>query len=256
MLDRAAKNFFAVSLLVLALMIISNLVIDAENFPDWGLPVALVALGGSLALWVLMWLEDRQAGEASPLTGTAAYPSVDPTGALQLPQSTAREWVVSTNQFSDDNLREVQVPVPHSEIQADTSRGADKPPLSEEEMNSADHDTAAPSREAQTGETFEPNEDVAAEAVNDDNSDVIEAARQGDQLAEAQVGEAMAWPRPDPDAQDKNISGYNVGNEVDRDLAGGPYDEQSDVAGDETPGVHHVDAGDDAGDAGDDADKN
>lgn len=240
MLDRTAKNFFAVSLLVLALMIISNLVINAEGFPDWGVPVALLSLGGSLALWVLMWLEDRRAGEVTPLTSTTAYGSVDPTGALQLPQATAREWLISNDKSTEPDMLEVIAPIPHSELQADTSRGADKPPLSEEEMNTADHDTAAPSREAPTGETIERKEDVAAAAVTD-SSEVVEAARQGDQLAEAQVGEAMAWPRPDPEAQDEDISGYDVGNEVDRDIAGGPYDEQSDVAGDETPDVHHDD---------------
>lgn len=239
-IDRTAKHFFAVSLTLLALLIITNLVINAEGFPSWGLPAALLSLAGSLALWVLLWLEGRQSGE---LDTTAARDGVGATGALQLPQSTAREWLISTanrnNDFNPEENREVQVPVPHTEIQADTSDGADKPPLTEVEMNTADHDRAAPSREAQLGQLEKRKEDVAAAATADSSEAVEEAQTSGDQLAEGQVGEAMAAPIPDPEAQAEDISGYNVGGPVDPDRVGGPYDKQDQVPGDETPGVQH-----------------
>ncbi len=237
-MDRSAKHFFAVSLLLLALLIISNLIINAEGFPGWGLPVALIALAGSLGLWVILWLEGRQEGEidTTPVRDTSSA-----TGALQLPQSTAREWLVTTsnNQFNSDPVAAAQVPIPHSEIQADTSRGADKPPLSEDDLATADHDTAAPSREAETGELTQRDEDVAA-AATVDNSEVVEQAQTGDdQLAEAQVGEAMAAPIPDPQARAEDVSGYNVGGPVDPERVGGAYDKQDDVPGNETPGVEH-----------------
>jgi hypothetical protein len=240
--DRSAKQFFAVSLLTLALLIISNLIINADGFPSWGLPVALLALAGSIALWVFLWLEARQTGEFDT---TVVRETAGATGALQLPQSTAQEWLISTananNEFNPDQIREVQVPVPHSEIQADTSRGADKPPLAEDDLTTADHDTAAPSREAETGDLTQRDEDVAA-AATVDSSEVVEQAQQGDdQLAEFQVGEAMAAPIPDPEARAEDISGYNVGGPVDPDRVGGAYDKQDDVAGDMTPGVENED---------------
>jgi hypothetical protein len=239
-MDRSAKHFFAVSLLLLALLIISNLIINAEGFPSWGLPVALLALAGSLALWVILWLEGRQVGE---IDTTTIRESSSATGALQLPQTTAREWLInaanSNRDVSAGDIREVQVPVPHSEIQADTSHGADKPPLTEDELNTADHDTAAPSREADTGELTQRDEDVAAAAAVD-SSEAVDAAQSGDdQLAEFQVGEAMAAPIPDPNARAEDISGYNVGGPVDPERVGGPYDKQDDVPGSETPDVEH-----------------
>jgi hypothetical protein len=241
MMDRSAKHFFAVSLLLLALLIISNLVINPEGFPGWGLPVALISLAGSLAFWIILWLEGRQTGE---IDTTAIRDMSTATGALQLPQANAREWLIqaanSNRDVDSGDLRKVQVPVPHTEIQPDTSHGAEKPPLAEDDLNTADHDTAAPSREAETGELTQRDEDVAA-AATADSSEAVEEAQSGEQLAEFQVGEAMAAPIPDPEARAEDISGYNVGGPVDPDRVGGPYDKQDDVAGNMTPDVENED---------------
>ncbi|HEX2622247.1 MAG TPA: hypothetical protein VHL11_18945 [Phototrophicaceae bacterium] len=87
-MDRSAKSFFAVSLLVIALLIITNLVINNRTPENQELFAALITLGGSIAFWVWLWLENRATVEAPTRPD-------DGTGALQLPQRQAQEWVIS-----------------------------------------------------------------------------------------------------------------------------------------------------------------
>jgi predicted flap endonuclease-1-like 5' DNA nuclease len=88
MLDRSAKSFFAVFLLVAALLIFTNLIITQQPLENSAWVIALVVLAISAFFWIWMWLEGRERPAAANRERDGG------TGMLQLPQAQAREWVV------------------------------------------------------------------------------------------------------------------------------------------------------------------
>lgn len=86
--DRSIRTFFAVLLLVTAALLLTNLIVQPDTLGAWGLPVALVTLGGSMLLWAWLWAENRPRPERSQPVDTS-------TGNLQLPQQVVREWQIA-----------------------------------------------------------------------------------------------------------------------------------------------------------------
>jgi predicted flap endonuclease-1-like 5' DNA nuclease len=84
MVDRSAKGFFAVFLLVVSLLIFTNLLINPQPLEGWSWIIALVTMALSVFFWIWLWLDTRER--------RAPVERVSGTGALQLPQAQAREW--------------------------------------------------------------------------------------------------------------------------------------------------------------------
>jgi predicted flap endonuclease-1-like 5' DNA nuclease len=90
MLDRSAKQFFAVSLLMVGLLLVVNLSVSREAMTDWSWVLALAALLGAGIFVILLWQETRPKSEVRSIRVE------DRTGSLHLPQSHVRVFEVNS----------------------------------------------------------------------------------------------------------------------------------------------------------------
>jgi predicted flap endonuclease-1-like 5' DNA nuclease len=134
MLDRSVKSFFAVTLLVTGLLILTNLLIDAQTLEDSSWIAAFVVLGLSAFFFIWMWLDTRER--------TEPMERVSGTGALRLPQSYTQEWEVPRQMAA--STTDV---APSGRVSPEQSKpGAEESPLPFEEVSGL--------AESSSGKTF------------------------------------------------------------------------------------------------------
>lgn len=176
--DRTTRSFFAAALLVMGLMIAINVMLRPDGLEDWSWLAAFAALAGAAALAVTLWLEDR-----SGTQGGSHESATLPTPA------TTQEWIISKD----------VLPAPSNSV------GALTEPLVEEDAPSADTEvvsatiiesTPASIREEHPGTSSAPVHDIAAANAVGADAPIVEAAKQGEPVAEKEVGDAMAAEVP------------------------------------------------------------
>lgn len=180
MLDRSIRSFFAVFLLVFALMVLTNLIISAESVITSNGLLGFGALAIALALIGTMWLEGRQGAEAENVSADLG---------LQLPQRLqVQEWAVKREE-SEALLRPLAEPPapltpdpvvpmdPHEVVLSQPTAQIDAPEVDLPEVSTEDI----------------PQPHVAEEVAEQANdAPIVQAAEQGDAMAQQLVGEAMA----------------------------------------------------------------
>lgn len=124
MLDRSVKSFFAITLLVTGLLILTNLLIDAQTLEDSSWIAAFVVLGLSAFFFIWMWLDARER--------TEPMERVSGTGALRLPQTTYQEFVPA---LRSDAVASSDVMVRGSVSREQSAPGAEESPLPFEEVS-------------------------------------------------------------------------------------------------------------------------
>ncbi|MCU0498532.1 MAG: hypothetical protein MUF87_14370 [Anaerolineae bacterium] len=210
MLDRSIRSFFAVFLLVFALMVLTNLIISAESVVSSGGLLGFGALAIALAIFGTLWLEGR---------GGAETENVGAELGLQLPQRLqVQEWSVKREE-SEALLRPLAEPPapltpdpvvpmsPQEVILREETAQTDAPKVDLPEVSIEDIEQP----------------DVAEQAAKYlTQAPIIQDAKQGDVMAQQLVGEAMA-------AQPASIEIDEQVEESIREIAPDQRSEQVDV---------------------------
>jgi predicted flap endonuclease-1-like 5' DNA nuclease len=157
LIDRNTRSFFAVSLLLIGVVIAINALLRPEGLADWAGLAAFAALAGAVALWVTLWLEDRAAEQAD-----AAPLSI--SGAPALP--VAQEWIISKELPAPTHHDNAASAAAHILVEEDSPAEADDV-ISATVMEAAPpavREEAAPVIES----VAEAEEDVPVEIAGDD----------------------------------------------------------------------------------------
>lgn len=179
--DRTTRSFFSAALLLIGLIIAINVMLRPDGLADWAWLAAFAALAGAAALAVTLWLEDR-----SETQGGSRESATLPTPA------TTQEWIISKD----------VLPAPSNSTAAAPALAE---PLVEEDAPSIDAEvvsatilepTSASIREEHPGTSPTPAHDIAAANAVGADAPIVEAAKQGEPVAEKEVADAMAAEVP------------------------------------------------------------
>lgn len=181
--DRTTRSFFAAVLLVVGVIIAINIILIPDGLADWAWIAAFAALAGAAALAATLWLEDRAAAQ-----GTTHDEAAHQTPSTQ-------DWVIAK-----DTLPASASTVPSPSL-APPTPPPPPAPLVEEDAPTEDAEVVSatilePTPAAVQQEHSAPVHDIAAANADGEDAPVVEAAQQGEPVAEQQVAEAMAAEIP------------------------------------------------------------
>ncbi len=183
LLDRSTKTFIAIFALVAGLILVVNHIIDDDPVGDWALAAVLLLISGTF--WVWLWQEKP-----------AASTSLTVPGMVEASPPPVQEWIINEE-------------VVAALEDAATAHEATVEAQEQEQADIAAYEAAkAATEQAEPAPEVKEITEVELEATLDDDPDledleeVAEEAAEGDQIAVKEIGEAMAAPDPETEAED------------------------------------------------------